>query len=176
MRLASLSPCALVATLFFASCAHADTLFSYTGSSPTGITDTLTFQAPTTPTPVVLSASSFLLPSVSGTFDQYTFTPGVEFGTSSDRVNGDGNNVVQPILILNGPQLWTGPVTDPTFVDGSYAFTGNFLIHELLTTPDLSYTSTGTLTVSTVTPEPSSFALLGTGLLGVAGVVKRRFA
>jgi hypothetical protein len=35
----------------------------------------------------------------------------------------------------------------------------------------------GTLTpVPSMTPEPSAFALLGTGLLGVAGVVRKRFA
>ena len=33
---------------------------------------------------------------------------------------------------------------------------------------------TGSATAASVTPEPSGFLLFGTGLLGVAGVMKKR--
>ena len=39
------------------------------------------------------------------------------------------------------------------------------------TIDDLTFTN-----AATVTPEPSSFALLGTGLLGIAGMVRKRLA
>ena len=38
------------------------------------------------------------------------------------------------------------------------------------------YVVTGTPSAASVTPEPSSFLLLGTGLLGVAGIMKKRLA
>ena len=40
----------------------------------------------------------------------------------------------------------------------------------------VDYLTTSTSSVVSVTPEPSSFALLGTGLLGMVGVVRRRIS
>ena len=51
----------------------------------------------------------------------------------------------------------------------------NANINSTFGTETVTYNYTPTPPVS-VTPEPSSFALLGTGILGIAGVLKRRLA
>ena len=58
---------------------------------------------------------------------------------------------------------------------------GDFVLE--FTEPTSNVSANGTVTYNytpaapvAVTPEPSSFALLGTGILGMAGVLKRRFA
>ena len=69
-----------------------------------------------------------------------------------------------------------------------YQFTGNgiYTVDEANQTATLNLGTTtlyengnpGTLTISTpsTTPEPSSFLLLGTGMLGAAGVIRKWFA
>lgn len=47
---------------------------------------------------------------------------------------------------------------------------------DVIASGTLTYNYTPTAVPVAATPELSSIALLGTGLLGVAGIVKRRFA
>ncbi len=83
-------------------------------------------------------------------------------------MGGIGNVLNQP-----GPTSEvksTFPVTAPT--SGMYAFTLNYT--ECCGAPaDLIFKVNGDSVG--VTPEPSSFVLLGSGILGVAGAIRRRF-
>jgi hypothetical protein len=80
-------------------------------------------------------------------------------------------NAVPPLFDVadfdSDDALWGGPVDDPSFVLGTHAgtFSLNGSAATLVIAPD-----------SSTVPEPSTFALLATGILGLAGASWRRLS
>lgn len=152
MRSALLAVSAFLLTL--PALAHADT-FQYTITPSTGA-NPLTF---------TIDTSSL---RNEDKYDQYATSSGTFLNLYNDD-NGGGLRLFIPYFDLYGTQLFTGTTAEPSLLTGN--FTLNDVDHEgaptAITVADLS---------SAVTPEPSSLALLGTGLLSMAGITKRRFA
>lgn len=104
---------------------------------------------------------SELTVTTSGFTDMLTGSGGSQIGRTGFALFYNGSNNDAYELLLTSPDA-DGTLTGYTG--------GEFQFSDALGVADTS----GSLVAST--PEPSSFALLGTGLLGVAGVVRKRFA
>lgn len=174
MKKVFLSLVALSATLFANSSAKAntiDTLFL------TGGSNSYTFDLPETGTPSGIknacpekTSGDFCYNSVKIDDNGVKFFGTIEFFTAA---KGGGLEIFDSshhsLLDLDGAQLFTGSLSSPTLVGGLYDLT---LEGEDCDDRKVAYHLN--LDPPSPVPEPSSLALLSSGILGAAGVVRRR--
>ncbi|MEI9978553.1 MAG: PEP-CTERM sorting domain-containing protein [Edaphobacter sp.] len=155
--------------------AHADTVqFTFT---PDG-GDSFSFTAPLSPTDLLrVSSSSFLLfpNELQGTFDNGSLPTEVIFDLREIRIGSSE-------FITGGVDIYTlkgGDPDMPTFNTGTYDGVLEYKGGVPLGEGTLTITDVGTIgpdSPTTPTPEPSTLALFGSGILGLAGAARRSFS
>lgn len=175
--------------LLVAAAMFAASLSAYADGLGTSVTGVLHFQG--------LSANYFdpangIVPPGYGNSSGPTVVigPGIEFGISdpgnTDTADFTGSTLLITDVIHTAAAPFEMDFTDSAFTGFTqltntsgftYSFSGTTLkvfyagsLNSGLATTSFSYTTSN----AAVTPELSTIALLGSGLLGVAGIVKRR--
>jgi hypothetical protein len=159
--------CCIAGSAFMAAPASAATLLFNLESLdnyPTRINASWT--AESSPTPSYVGSSSFYI-----TVSYLTGDPGngdynVGFFTPDYAQNG---GLFIAGVMLTGSQVFTGPLQNPTFLIGSFDFyTGVFHQgHELLTI-------TNEAPIASAVPEPSTWAMMILGFVGIGFMACRR--
>jgi hypothetical protein len=169
--LRALLPALLVACLAVATPAFATSLdnFSITDGE-TGAVYTFSLAANPNP-PSIVTASYFEMTGVTMLVNGVSETGNVFFEDSSNAGGAAifGTTITLDDVGVGNAQLFTGMNNDPTFDLGTFTLLNDS--HPTVAADDASVTIS-----SAAAPEPSSFILLGTGVLGLAGVVRRRLA
>ncbi len=131
---------------------------------------TITWLLPSSPTPDDSSSPHFFtLDNVPVYYDGVLAMADIEFastliggGLSVDIAGVEFNDLPDPFL-ATGTQLFSGPTPSPTFLTGEYSLQGE---HSQEIGP-------ATLVI---TPEPSTFLLLGSGILVFARTARRKLS
>lgn len=167
-----LSAISVSSALLFAVAAHADTFSTsgFVGTPPAGVSQSVIYDSGTFGTQGSLTILDFNLSNTSGGYvngtENATFvlTLSGAFGTETITQNGT-------ISFFYGPGITniTGFTPTSQTITGVDAFSVPSYGFYNLTDGQISAN-----VLPMPTPEPGSLALLGTGALGLAGVVRRR--
>jgi hypothetical protein len=127
--------------------------------------NTVTFEAPESPIPPIISPTIFALKDVTVVLNGKTFSTDdtIEFAPANGNTQflGDTDSLFSDTLgnIETTGAFFTGTTSDPTFVPGTYGIAG-----DSLTITD----------ISAAVPEPSTWAMMILGFCGLGFIAYRK--